>query len=268
VHTIWRHVRGWPRRGQIGFAVLIGVVAGTAISTATDGGRSARTSRNSTPASATSASTSPASTALPNTNPATTTVRPPTTTTVAPPTTKRPASALVPLAIASPSHEDTYDREADFGGFVAIEGCKDTRAVLLIRTSRAPVTFTSPRECTVKTGLWTDPWSGAETTVAHALQIDHTVPLANAWRSGAWAWTHDRRVAYANDLADTDHLAAILSHENESKGDDGPDTWKPPNHAAWCRYAFAWDHIAAKWNLSVTQAEWNALLVMSETCSP
>ena len=126
--------------------------------------------------------------------------------------------------------------------------------MLLIRTSRAPVTYTTARDCTVKTGLWTDPWSGRTTTVAHDLQIDHTVPLANAWRSGAWAWTHDQRVAYANDLADPDHLVAIISSENESKGDDGPDAWKPPNRAAWCRYALAWDHIESKWHLTATQA--------------
>lgn len=118
----------------------------------------------------------------------------------------------------------------------------------------------------MRTGRWIDPWSGAVTTVAHDLQIDHTVPLANAWRSGAWSWSRAQRVAYANDFSDADHLVPILASENESKGDRGPDQWKPPNHAAWCTYALVWDHIEATWHLSATTAEWNALVHMAETC--
>jgi hypothetical protein len=253
-------------------AVLIGVVVAAAVTAVVDGGGSARTSTASTTSIAIP-STSVASSVRPPTTArsvATTSVvtSPPTiaqTTTVAPAAT-RPVSRLVPLTIAAPSHDDTYNRDVDFGGFEDVDGCENTRAVLLIRTSRAPVTYTTARDCTVKTGLWTDPWSGRTTTVAHDLQIDHTVPLANAWRSGAWSWTHDQRVAYANDLSDPDHLVAIISSENESKGDDGPDTWKPPNPAAWCRYALAWDHIESKWHLTATRAEWNALVVMAATC--
>jgi hypothetical protein len=236
--VFWRHVRGWPRVGQIGFAVLIGVVVAAAISTAADGGGSARTSATSVTPS----------------------------TYVRPSTTIRSTSSLVPLTIAPASHQDTYNRAADFGAFVAVDGCKNTRAILLIRASRAPVTFTTSQQCTVKTGRWTDPWSGTTTTVAYDLQIDHTIPLANAWRSGAWAWTYEQRSAYANDLTDADHLVAILSSENEAKGDEGPDQWKPPNPAEWCRYAMAWDRIDAKWHLSVTPAEWNAIVTMAATC--
>ena len=172
----------------------------------------------------------------------------------------------MPLAIAAPSHATSYSRDTDFGDWIDIDGCRNTHAVLLIRASAAPVTFTSANNCTVKTGKWLDPWSGAVTTVAHDLQIDHTVPLANAWRSGAWSWTRDQRVAYTNDLADPDHLVAILSAENEAKGDDGPDQWRPPATSAWCRYALDWDHIKAKWHLTATPTEWSALQQMTRTC--
>jgi hypothetical protein len=184
-------------------------------------------------------------------------------------TTTRPAATkqgLIALRIAPQSHTSTYDRTADFGGWRDESGCEDARAVLLVRTSHAPVTFTEPSDCTVASGRWTDPWSGVTTTVAHDLDIDHTVPLDNAWDSGAWAWTHAQRVAYTNDLADTDHLVAILLSENRSKGDRGPDVWKPPNRGSWCRYALDWDHIKAKWHLSATQSEWTALVQMTATC--
>ncbi len=186
-----------------------------------------------------------------------------------PPTTTAPAvsaTRLVALTIAPRSHADSYARTADFGGFTEQHGCEDTRAVLLIHASRAPVAFTEPNDCTVMTGRWTDPWSGRVTTIAHDLDIDHTVPLDNAWQSGAWAWTHAHRVAYANDLVDTDQLVPILLSENRSKGDDGPDAWKPPLESSWCRYAIDWDRIKAHWHLTATSREWSALQQMARTC--
>jgi hypothetical protein len=177
-----------------------------------------------------------------------------------------PRTLLLPLTVAEPSHRESYVRAADFGGWADVRGCQDTRATLLIRLSQVPVTFASAAHCTVRTGRWVDRWSGAVATVARDLQVDHTVPLGNAWRSGAWSWTHEQRVAYANDLADTDHLVPILAHENESKRDDGPESWRPPNRSSWCRYALAWDHIKATWHLTATAAEWTAVREMSATC--
>ena len=194
--------------------------------------------------------------------------RPPSTTRAPVRTTGKPAQprGLLPLTIAPQSHTATYDRAADFGAFTEQQGCEDTRALVLTRRSTAPVTYTTRSDCTVKTGRWTDPWSGVVTTVAHAFQIDHTVPLANAWASGAWSWSHAERVAYANDFTDPDHLVPIAAAENEAKGDDGPDGWRPPLRSAWCRYALAWDHIKAKWHLTATAAEWSAIAQMAATC--
>ena len=148
-----------------------------------------------------------------------------------------PPAGLTPLTISPPSHQDSYNRDADFGGWIDESGCKNTRAEVLIRTSAVPVTFTGRATAPSLTGRWTDPWSGAVTTVADDFQIDHTVPLADVWRSGAWSWTPARRVAYANDLTDADHLVPIVASENEAKGDSSPDEWKPPDRRTWCRYA-------------------------------
>lgn len=247
--------------------ILLGALVAAAISDALYGAGSAKSARPTTTVTTDTTDTTDATdatttsvAALPTTRATATVVTRPTT-----PTTSA-SSSLLTLTIGTPSHQDTYNRAADFGGWIDLDGCKDTRAVLLIRTSQTPVTFTRSTECTVKTGRWTDPWSGVTTTVAHNFQIDHTVPLANAWRSGAWAWTHERRVAFANDLTDAGHLVPILASANASKSDRGPDEWKPPDRRTWCRYALLWDRIKAKWHLIVTRAEWNALVAMAATC--
>jgi len=207
--------------------------------------------------------------ASPSTIPATSaplTTTPPTSA-PAPSTTAVPRSGeIATLPIAGP-HPEGYVRDLFGAGWTdADRDCQDTRAEVLLLESRTPATFTTPSSCTVATGEWIDPWSGTVTTSARALDVDHTVPLANAWRSGAWAWTPDRRVAYANDLADAGHLIAIPLGENRSKGDDGPEGWRPPQRSSWCAYAQTWTAIKARWGLSATPAEWAALQEMAATC--
>lgn len=207
--------------------------------------------------------------------PTTTTTPPPTSTpqrptpsvTAVPPQASPAASAeLRPLVIADPNPVG-YDRDLFGSCWIDADGdCQDTRAEALIAESQIPVTFTTPTSCTVATGQWTDPWSGTVNTSARALDVDHTVPLANAWRSGAWAWTPEQRLAFANDLADPGHLIGIPLGENRSKGDDGPEAWRPPDQGAWCRYAQVWTAIKARWNLTATPREWDALVEMAATC--
>ena len=141
--------------------------------------------------------------------------------------------------------------------------CQNTRAEVLIAESTTPPILEG---CTVFAGAWDDPWSTESTTNASDLDIDHTVPLANVWRSGAWAWSGTQRIAYANNLDDPDHLNAIPLAENRSKGDDGPEAWRPPDQSSWCHYAQAWTRLKARWNLTATQSEWDALVAMAAHC--
>jgi hypothetical protein len=92
------------------------------------------------------------------------------------------------------------------------------------------------------------------------------VPLANAWRSGAAAWTTAQREDFANDLDDP-QLVAVSAGSNRSKGDQDPSTWKPPATGEWCQYAEDWVAVKTHWKLSVTTAEKSALADMLEKCS-
>lgn len=102
------------------------------------------------------------------------------------------------------------------------------------------------------TGRWRDPYGGILERRAGDLDVDHVVPLAEAWRSGARAWTTARRERFANDPRG---LLAVDDGLNQSKGDRGPDDWLPPRRAFWVTYAVRWVRVKARYRLSVTPAE-------------
>ena len=121
--------------------------------------------------------------------------------------------------------------------------------------------------CQILTGVWTDPFSGRQVTSPAQLQVDHLVALADAHASGGWAWTVERKVAFANDLENPDELNAVAGALNEAKADHGPDRWLPPDRAARCWYIRAYAGIKARWDLTVTPAQWAAIEAVWAGCS-
>jgi hypothetical protein len=105
-----------------------------------------------------------------------------------------------------------------------------------------------------------DPYTGADTR--GWVELDHLVPLAEAWRSGAADWPAAERVRFAGD---GDELLAVGGAANRDKGGRGPDRWRP-RHAYWCEYARRWIAIKARYSLHVTAAEHRALTGMLAVC--
>ena len=141
-------------------------------------------------------------------------------------------------------------------------GC-DTRDVVL-KQSGTGVTATA--DCKITGGTWVSPYDGKTLTDPQDMDIDHMVPLANAWRTGAAGWTDEQRSAFANDLTRPQLVAVSLS-TNRSKGDQDPSQWKPPATGYWCEYAQRWITVKAYWKLSVTADEKTALQSMLGRCT-
>ncbi|MCW2759758.1 MAG: endonuclease [Nocardioidaceae bacterium] len=134
------------------------------------------------------------------------------------------------------------------------DGC-DTRAEVLISESEEAPTVGSG--CSLSGGRWYSCYDGTSVTAAGDLDIDHVVPLAEAWDSGAGGWTAARREAYANDLADSHTLVGVTASLNRSKGDQDVAEWLPPiNH---CRYIKDWVTAKIRWGLTQDAAEKTAL---------
>lgn len=152
--------------------------------------------------------------------------------------------------------------EAASYGWAEPDGSCDVRDAALIRDGEG---VEIDEDCSITAGTWPDPYTGRTLTDPSEVDIDHVVPLANAWRSGASSagWSTDDREAYANDpkvLLSADDAA------NQTKGDKGPEAWKPPNRKYWCEYSRRWIWIKSDWQLTINPAEKMALNEMLATC--
>ncbi|MEV6594559.1 HNH endonuclease family protein [Streptomyces acidicola] len=156
-----------------------------------------------------------------------------------------------------------YDREQSFGGWIDADrdGC-NTRAEVLLAEAVEPPTKTG--RCTLTGGRW---YSWYDDTLVTKTDIDHAVPLAEAWDSGASTWTRQRRVEYANYLGDDRHLVAVSQRSNRQKSDQDVTAWiVPDNPSQRCRYLS--DQVAIKlgWSLTVDPAEQAAMHRIAAEC--
>ena len=175
-------------------------------------------------------------------------------------------AGLESLRVAPATSGTGYSR-AQFGdGWIDADhdGC-DTREEVLIAESIEPPVVSRIGGCAVASGRWLDPYTATTYTSPGELDIDHVVPLADAWVSGASTWSSQERISFANDL-DAPELVAVSFLVNRSKGDRSPDEWKPPNRGDWCAYAEAWVAVKAKWHLTITAPEKAALASMLFGC--
>lgn len=158
-----------------------------------------------------------------------------------------------------------YDR-TKFQHWVDANGdCQNTRHEVLIAESRVAVSYTSSR-CTVRAGKWVSRWDGRTWTNPSDVDVDHHVALAEAWGSGARAWTSSERRRFANDLYGP-ALNAITDNLNASKGASDPAQWLPPLASTRCTYAIGWVQVKYRWRLTMDSAERTALAgILSGSC--
>lgn len=174
------------------------------------------------------------------------------------------AVATLPVATES---RDGYDRNKfrhwNTGDNPA-DGC-NTRAEVLIHEAVEPPAV-GPG-CRLTGGSWYSYYDSTVVTSASGLDIDHMVPLAEAWDSGASAWTPQRRETYANDQGAEQSLVAVTARSNRSKADQDPAEWLPPTADVHCRYVAEWVGTKLRWDLAVDDGELAALEEAASGCT-
>jgi hypothetical protein len=128
------------------------------------------------------------------------------------------------------------------------DGCNTRAEVLITEAKKRP---RIGRRCRLSHGRWVSPYDGMSTTNPSRLDIDHLVPLAEAWQSGAWRWAKRTRTAYGNDLGYAADLIAVSAHANRSKGQKEPFAYLPPRRKYDCAYTAHWVAVKWRWRLSV-----------------
>ena len=147
-------------------------------------------------------------------------------------------------------------------------GC-DTRNDVLKRDLHDLQMKRSSPQCVVVSGVLNDPYTGRQIDFqrgedsSEAVQIDHVVALANAWKSGAWQWDAVRRQDFANDPF---NLLAVDGAANQDKGASSADQWLPSNSAYQCAYVQRQIAVKTSWGLGVTRAEKKAMTSVLERC--
>lgn len=170
-----------------------------------------------------------------------------------PPAGPRTLAELLSMLATAPEQGTGYERSLfrhwiDSDG----DGC-DTRREVLIEESLTTVTVSAT--CGISDGSWTSPYDGVHFTDPSGLDIDHVVALAEAWDSGAFGWTAERRQRFANDLDVSWSLIAVSASSNRSKSDQDPADWLPPSASYLCTYLADWLVVKVRWSLAVDSGE-------------
>ncbi|GAB3006489.1 HNH endonuclease family protein [Streptomyces pseudoechinosporeus] len=179
------------------------------------------------------------------------------------PTPVSAATARTYLSSLTVATEDRtgYNRDL-FPHWITQSGTCNTREVVLKRDGTNVVQDSA---CAATSGRWYSVYDGATWTAASDVDIDHLIPLAEAWDSGADSWTTARRQSFANDLT-RPQLIAVTDNVNQSKSDQDPAEWMPPVSSYACTYVRAWVQVKYYYDLSVDSAEKSKLTSVLNGC--
>lgn len=147
------------------------------------------------------------------------------------------------------TREEVLDRQAEKGSVTYLDKVdKETKD--------------KSKACSIKSGVWIDPYSKEKVEDPTKLDIDHTGALSWTAKAGGQEWDKQKKQDYANDF---DHLVATTAKENRTKGDKGPSEWMP--ESSKCEYAKVYTHIVKKYKLNLNKADKDTLEKTLNSCA-
>lgn len=171
------------------------------------------------------------------------------------------------LPVRASADGSTYKREEQFySSWPSIDGCSLRQRILRRDFTSATL---DEDNCTVVSGLYTDPYSGKEfefhekSEISRGIQIDHVVALSNAWQTGAQNLSDDERYALATDPL---NLIAAGAEANQDKSDGDASEWLPTNRLFQCEYVARQIAVKYKYHLWVTESERATMLTVLTEC--
>lgn len=178
-----------------------------------------------------------------------------------PPPASTAQTQLASLTVQAEGSSTGYSRDK-FPHWHTVSGTCDTRDEVLKRDGSG---VTVDSNCEPTAGQWYSVYDATYITDDSAVDIDHIVPLSEAWKSGASSWTTAKREEFANNLSIA-QLIAVSASSNRSKGDKDPASWKPTNTSVHCIYAREWIWVKYTYQLTLQSTEKTALQQMLAAC--
>ncbi|MEU6729548.1 HNH endonuclease family protein [Nonomuraea wenchangensis] len=177
---------------------------------------------------------------------------------------------LAKLQVKGRAPRTGFDRDKFGPSWADVDrnGC-DTRNDILKRDLEDETFKPGTHDCIVLTGTLKDPYSGKTITfkrgqdTSTAVQIDHLIPLSDAWQKGAQQWSATKRKEFANDPL---NLQATDGPLNGQKSDSDAATWLPPLKSYRCTYIARQIDVKAKYDVWVTAAEKSAMEGILDGC--
>lgn len=175
--------------------------------------------------------------------------------------------SLGSLKVEQPDRNGDYERIRFGESWEDVDGngCY-TRNDVLIR-DLSDVEFRPGSNCVVIAGKLVDPYTNQTIEFSKSrseeVQIDHVVALAEAWRSGAWAWNDNQRLQFANDPL---NLLAVSGEANDDKASADAAGWLPPNKDFRCDYVARQVIVKQKYALTVDSRELKVISQLLDGC--
>ncbi|MCP3927242.1 MAG: HNH endonuclease [Desulfobacterales bacterium] len=163
---------------------------------------------------------------------------------------------IIILLFATSAYSAKYNRKNWKHWIDADKDGQNTRHEILIRDNIGKIKFKTKKKRRVVSGKWICPYTGNTYYKASDMDIDHIVPLKEAWRSGGADWSKEKKRAFAND---PENLLAVEDNANQAKGAKRPDQWLPYNKKYWAFYTTFWLNIKNKYGLRMTDKEKSVL---------
>lgn len=174
---------------------------------------------------------------------------------------------LEKLEVKGRAPKTGYERTEFYKTWPTVDGCNLRQRI--IRRELDETAVLDSDGCTVLSGEFDEPYTGQhlvfyeKSDLTKGLQIDHVVALSDAWQKGAQNLTAERRYELATDPL---NLLAVDSSANQQKSDGDAATWLPKNKSFRCEYVARQVSVKYKYTLWVTQAEYDAIARILETC--
>ena len=117
------------------------------------------------------------------------------------------------------------------------------------------------RDFDKQNNYWTTPYLNKKITNASEIDIDHIVPLYEAYLSGGKNWSKRKKEKFAND---EDNLTVSYFRENRSKGSRDIAEWLPTYNKCW--YIEKFTQIKRKYKLAFDRKEKQVIKKYKKIC--